>query len=551
MAGSDHYEQGEADRVRAWERSPDREGRGIKRTRGLLAGMRIRKKLMFLHTVFSVVLAGILLVAMRPAIGEIVRQAEAAEARVTLRSLLSADGPGVGDSRVVASEPGTHAELRTATAEALGLTPDQAQRVRRATSAPITVRMPSGRVAAVASHPSGEDGATYSMLTVRNPEARAAVWKLYALLIIALLSVYGLVALALEVFVLPQHVYAPIRRMLQAEQALQDGRAEDELIPEHAIPADELGEIMRSRNGSIAKLRAQERALAEAFERIEQVATDLRKKNHLLERARQNLADADRLASLGMMSAGLAHELNTPLSVLKGIAERIERDPSAGVSPEQASLMVRVVRRLERLGEGLLDFARVRPTSRGPVELRGVVDEAITLVGLDRDVGPIELSNRVPPGVEALCDADRIVQVMVNLIRNAVDAIRDRVDGRGAGLGLVQIDAERIERDGSAWVSLTVSDDGPGIPPEVLPSIFEPFVSTRLDARGTGLGLAVAEGIIREHGGVMLARNRADQRGAVFEALLPGVAGDGSGDGEAACRVGPERRDTDPDGAKR
>jgi signal transduction histidine kinase len=71
------------------------------------------------------------------------------------------------------------------------------------------------------------------------------------------------------------------------------------------------------------------------------------------------------------------------------------------------------------------------------------------------------------------------------------------------------------------WLSLQIADNGPGIDPEVLPHLFEPFVSTRLDSRGTGLGLAVSEGIIREHGGLLLARNRVQPRGAVFEILLP------------------------------
>ncbi len=79
----------------------------------------------------------------------------------------------------------------------------------------------------------------------------------------------------------------------------------------------------------------------------------------------------------------------------------------------------------------------------------------------------------------------------------------------------------RAERDGTDWLCVTISDNGPGIDPDVLPQLFEPFVSTELDARGTGLGLAVAEGIVREHEGVILARNRPDRAGAVFEVMLP------------------------------
>jgi len=90
------------------------------------------------------------------------------------------------------------------------------------------------------------------------------------------------------------------------------------------------------------------------------------------------------------------------------------------------------------------------------------------------------------------------------------------------------VEAETIERQSQAWVSLTITDNGPGIDPEVLSRLFEPFASTKLDAHGTGLGLAVAEGIVREHGGLILARNVAsggrNGEGAQFEIMLPVVA---------------------------
>src|SRR5690606_36800746 len=99
------------------------------------------------------------------------------------------------------------------------------------------------------------------------------------------------------------------------------------------MPSVELGEIMRSRNESIVRLRRQEAMLNDALERLETVAVELKRKNHLLETARRNLADQDRLASLGMMSAGIAHELNTPLAVLKGQVEGIAADPEPAFTP--------------------------------------------------------------------------------------------------------------------------------------------------------------------------------------------------------------------------
>jgi signal transduction histidine kinase len=477
--------------------------------------MRIRMKLMLLHTGFSLGLAAILLIALRPAIGGVVEQAELNEARVVLGLAIATDGDPAASNRV-----SPDVTVRVGTAEELGV-PDAVAAAARA-SPGQTVPAPAGddRTAAVAFEPdAGGIEGKFWLATVRIPEARAGVLKLYGLVAVALLAIYGLVAAALELFVLPQNVYGPIRRLLVADQALQHGRREQELVPESEIPADELGEIMRSRNESVRALRAHERALGEALAELERVATDLKRKNHLLEAARRNLADADRLASLGMMSAGIAHELNTPLAVLKGLVERLNAEPTGKLPRTQAALMLRVVGRLERLGESLLDFARVRPPRTRPTALRAVVDEAVTLLRLDRDAAGVEFNVTVPDGLVLECDADRMLQVFVNLLRNAAEACRPR-----GGEGRVEIRTETTAKEGRDWASITISDNGPGIDADMLSRLFEPFASTRLDAHGTGLGLAVAEGIVREHGGLILARNRTDGGGAVFEVVVPLVA---------------------------
>ena len=352
----------------------------------------------------------------------------------------------------------------------------------------------------------------FVVATSSRHDASGVVSRLYTLLIIVLLAMYVVIALAIEFFVLPRHVYAPIQRLRRADRAVQEGQRDREIIPESEIPSDELGEIMRSRNDSITRLRAQERELTDALSRLATVATDLKQKNELIENAQRNLADQDRLVSLGVMSAGLAHEMNTPLSVLKGAVEAIAEKPDAPVPGWQAPLMLRVIARLERLSEGLLDFARVRSPNTEPVRIRAVIDEAWTLVHLDRAAKSVEFKCRVKPETTLPGDADRLTQVFVNLFRNSVDAME--------GAGRIEIDAERLDREGGQWLLVRVANNGPRIDPEILPRLFDPFESTRLDDRGTGLGLAIAEGIIREHGGFIVARNLPEM-GCVFEITLP------------------------------
>lgn len=483
---------------------------------GLLAGMRIRKKLIFLHTVFSLALAGMLLVALRPAVLAVVTTAEKSQARQLLVLLASASDE-TRTEQIAALDPQT-SYVRIAAATEPGL--DDATRSAAYASPGVPVEVPgSGTEPTMAVWLPGGGGGDgrFMLASVRSPQARAEVLQLYGLVTIALLAAYGLVALAVELLVLPRHVYAPIHLLLQADEAVRLGRDDQAIIPDDVIPADEMGEIMRSRNATILKLRVHERALGEAFERIERVAADLKKKNFLLEQAQRNLADADRLRSMGMMSAGIAHELNTPLAVLKGLVERLASDPARGVDEDEAALMARVVGRLERLGESLLDFARVRPPKSAPAALSPLIDEAITLVTIDRRASQLSIANLIEPGCCIVCDADRMVQVLVNLIRNAVDAM---VDSTWTDPAIV-VRAQRLSRDGSWWRSITITDQGQGLSPEAISTMFEPFTSSKLDAHGTGLGLAVAQGIIHEHGGVILARNRPDRSGAIFEILLP------------------------------
>lgn len=486
----------------------------------LLGTMRIRKKLIVLHTMFSAGLAALMFFILRPEIQALVRQAEAEDAVYVLGTLDVRDltgGRARGQERLAAGMT-----LRWGSATDLGLGPGAIADMQSATSAPVALAdgggAPVGSAGLYLPHAAGGG---YYIIDRRLERVRASVARLDLVLLLSMLGVYLLIAAALEVFVLPRHVYQPIRRMLHADLAVQQGDRTGELVDPRFMPQDELGEIMRSRNRSVSALRKNEAELARTLAELERVAGDLKRKNHLLENARRNLADADRLASLGMLSAGIAHEINTPLAVLKGLVSEINDKPGEPVAQSKARLMHRVVERLERLGEGLLDFARVRSPRVATVGVATLVRQALELLSLDDPVRRVRVVDRVPDGLSVPCDGDRVVQVLVNLVRNAAEALIESDSNDPT----ITITAESMTREGSGWVSITIADNGPGIPAELLPSLLEPFVSSRLDAKGTGLGLAVADGIVREHGGVLIARNSegisGTPGGAEFEVLLP------------------------------
>ncbi len=477
--------------------------------------MGIRRKLIVLHTLFSISLGAVLLVAIRPAMSKVIFVAEYDQSELIMALLLDSEGPI--DRMASDHLERAHVSLGEEAASEISETIAHQARQHPERSVPIpTNGFASGVVRWI---PQTE---SFVVVRSRSDRARAAIQLVYILVIVTLVAGYGLVAAALEVFVLPEHVYRPLREILSADQAVREGDRDAEIIPEEVIPADELGSIMRSRNESILALRTKEKDLARALDRLERTAADLHKKNHLLETARKNLEGADRLASLGMMSAGIAHELNTPLAVVKGLVDKLDEDKSLSIT--EIALLARVVGRLEKLSDGLLDFARVRPPMNVEADIHRLVEEAKTLVMLDRSdslkQAGIQIANKIAPEIMLSCDPDRLVQVFVNLIRNAVDAL---VNSEITG-GQVNLCAELQTRDGTPWISIRVKDNGPGIDSALIDRLFEPFVSTRLDSHGTGLGLAVANGIIREHGGLLVATNRsADQgnTGAVFEVMLP------------------------------
>ncbi len=469
------------------------------------AATRIRAKLILLHTVFSLTLGVILILTLRVPVSALQEASSERDALLALEIAMA--DPGAEDASFVQG-----VELDRGSAEAMGLSAAFANSLRSTPGVPAFPSSAEGGPGAVV-----YDEGAGAFVRARSVSVKSlrAVSSIYLLMTVALLSVYALIALTLEVFVLPKQVYTPIERLRAADEAVQRGERDSELIPDDEIRRDELGEIMRSRNASIVKLRDQETRLEELLDEVERIASELKRKNHLLETARRNLADQDRLASLGMMSAGIAHELNTPLSVLKGCTEELK---SLRTNPDaqRVDLMLRVIHRLERLSESLLDFARARPPAYEEVPLRSLLEESWTLVSLDRGAKDVLFRNEVDPAITVTGDDDRLTQVFVNLLRNAVDVSEGQRDL------VIEVSAEPTQRDGAKWVSVLIADNGPGIAPAMLPRLFEPFSSTRLDAQGTGLGLAVAEGIVKEHAGVVLARNRmTPEVGAEFEVVLP------------------------------
>jgi CheY-like chemotaxis protein/two-component sensor histidine kinase len=232
----------------------------------------------------------------------------------------------------------------------------------------------------------------------------------------------------------------------------------------------------------------------------------------------EQLIQAEKLAAMGQMLAGVAHELNNPLTAILGVTELLRERPGADDSTKrQLELTHRQARRAARIVQNLLEFSRPASPQKKPLDLNNILERTVQLHEHSLRRNNIEVDSRLPgelPGV--IGDANQLIQVFLNLITNAEQAIREVRDS-----GRIQI---RAGRNGNQ-LTITVQDDGVGIRPEALQRIFDPFYTTKRPGGGTGLGLSICMSIIREHGGNIEAET-FPAGGSAFTIYLPIASGE-------------------------
>lgn len=232
------------------------------------------------------------------------------------------------------------------------------------------------------------------------------------------------------------------------------------------------------------------------------------------EMTQNRVRQAERLGTLGQLAASISHELKNPLAVVSTSLLILGRELQKGDGERDPALVKshlerigRSSRHAARLASQLLDYARAKRPQLRSTPLKALLDQSLDLCD---ECGEVVVDARVEPAdATALLDAGDVTQILSNLIRNAVQAIREN----GVG-GHVTV---RARRD-ALGVTFTVTDDGPGIPAEVLPRIFEPLFTTR--SMGTGLGLAIARDLAAAHGGTISVASTVG-RGAAFTVMIP------------------------------
>ena len=229
-----------------------------------------------------------------------------------------------------------------------------------------------------------------------------------------------------------------------------------------------------------------------------------------LRKTQEQLLQSEKMSAVGQLIAGVAHELNNPLTAILGYAELLESEGLNTRAQDYVSKLFKQAQRTHRVVQNLLSFARQRKPQREEVDMRKVLDETLALRDYDLKINNIAVEREAPSEpVLAVADPHQIEQVFLNIINNAVDAILET--GRNGRLRI------RVYSQ-NGHVCTQFADDGPGLKDPK--RIFDPFYTTKSVGKGTGLGLSICYGIVKEHGGDITANN-APEGGAVIEVKLP------------------------------
>ncbi len=317
-------------------------------------------------------------------------------------------------------------------------------------------------------------------------------------LVLVYVVLYGAVLIGFGLYLLGRNVVRPIRRLMEMTRTVAAGELGRSLPVEGPR---EIAELAGSFNAMVA-------ALKESRAETEATIRSLRQTNQDLSRTRDELVRSEKMASVGHLAAGMAHEIGNPLGAVVGYLGLLRAELPEGTEREIAERTLAETERIDRLVRDLLDFAAPGKSEPEEVDSAAVLAEAVDMLTHQGAFKGLLVENRLPPGLPAtLIARHKLLQVFVNLMINARDA-------SSAG-GTLWFEGGSDDR----WVRISLGDEGEGMSPEVAAHIFDPFYTTKAPGKGRGLGLAVCHRVIEEAGGRIEVSSEPG-KGSVFMICL-------------------------------
>ncbi len=303
------------------------------------------------------------------------------------------------------------------------------------------------------------------------------------------------------------------------------GERFSKLLPPHLENSGELEKISRevhtkgfirdyeteriTRNGRIVWINITRTLIRDSDNNILGSSAILRDitERKMLER---QVAHQEKMAGLGLMAAGIAHEVGNPLASISAIVQVFERKSNIPFIVEQSRIIRVQIERINKILHELVNFAHPPSYAPGFTNVNEVINAALNIIKYDRRVKHVSIENRLSEEIPPIfIVGDYLLQVLMNIIFNAVDAI-DSANGK------IQVSSEMLD----GYVCIRITDNGIGIPEELQQKIFEPFFTTKEVGKGTGLGLSVSYGLVRSmHGQVKVESNPG--KGSTFSIFLP------------------------------
>ena len=311
------------------------------------------------------------------------------------------------------------------------------------------------------------------------------------------------------IFILWRLVSRPVSVLASSMKRVAEGDLDH---PVHIYSHDEMATLANNFNYMIQELKKSRDTVKQWTQNLEE---EIAKKTDEIQAAQRSLAQTEKLASLGRMAAGVAHEINNPLTGIITFAlllkERIPKENKQDI--EDLQIIIEQAERCAKIIKGLLTFSRATPSEKDIIDLFEVLEKTINMIKTNEKFYNIKFQTPgICPPLQVEGDASQFQQVFLNMLINAADAMNEK--------GKLIIECQIVEEDSKQYAQIIFTDTGSGIPEENLEKLFDPFFTTKPVGKGTGLGLAVSHGIIKHHGGKILVKSKLGE-GTSFIIRVP------------------------------
>jgi len=322
---------------------------------------------------------------------------------------------------------------------------------------------------------------------------------IYIVLVVAVTAV-------ILIIILWRIVLSPLTNLAIGMRRVSSGDMEQKV---KIYSNDEIGRLASTFNSMTAELNIARQRMMKWTQTLEK---EVAKKTQEIKQAQDKLIQAEKMASLGRLTADIAHEIRNPLSALGGFGRRLLKSATEKKQKEYAEIIVSEADRLEHVLSDVLTFSREARFHFKKISVNEIIKKSVNLFREDCKEQSIEIEVQFETNLPVLIEMDQVEHAINNLISNAIDAMPEG--------GTLTVSTQKKQANDITYVAVHISDSGEGIPEEKLPLIFEPFYTTKKIGHGTGLGLSISRRIVEEHGGFIQAKNRG-KKGLTVSMFFP------------------------------